>query len=94
MSDHAVRTIQIDNQRTRVTKWRFGPDATTGYHTHKYDYVIIPLNTGNLGLTGPDGIERFSKLVAGVSYFKLAGVEHDVRNANDHEFSFVEVEFK
>jgi len=94
MSEQAVFTIQVDNQRTRVTKWWFGPDATTGYHTHKYDYVIIPLNTGNLGLTGPDGIEKLSKLVAGVSYFKLAGVEHDVRNANDHEFSFVEVEFK
>ena len=94
MGDHAVFTIQIDNQRTRVTEWRLGPGATTGYHTHEYDYVIVPITTGELGLTGPDGVEKFSKLVAGVSYFKLAGVEHDVRNANDHELSFVEVEFK
>ena len=94
MSDPAAPTIQIDNQSIRVTEWRFGPGATTGYHTHEYDYVIVPITTGRLGLTGPDGVEKFSKLVAGVSYFKLAGVEHDVRNANDHEFSFIEVEIK
>ncbi len=94
MSDHAVRTIQVDNNRTRVSAWHFGPGATTGYHTHEYDYIIIPLTTGQLGLTGPDGIEKLSKLVTGVSYFRLSGVEHDVRNANDYEFSFIEVEFK
>ncbi len=94
MSDHAVPTIQTDNERTRVTEWRFAPGVTTGYHTHEYDYVIIPITTGQLGLTGPDGVESFAELKAGVSYFRQAGVEHDVRNANDHEFSFIEVEFK
>jgi len=33
-------------------------------------------------------------LVAGQSYFRNAGVEHDVKNVNDHEFIFVEIEFK
>jgi quercetin dioxygenase-like cupin family protein len=94
MSNRAVSTIQVDNQRTRVTAWRFEPGATTGYHVHEYEYVIVPITTGQLGLAGPDGVEKFSKLVAGVPYFKPAGVEHDVRNANDHEFLFVEVEFK
>jgi quercetin dioxygenase-like cupin family protein len=94
MRNRAVSTIQIDNQRTRVTEWRFEPGATTGYHVHEYEYVIVPITTGQLGIAGSDGVEKISKLVAGVPYFRLAGVAHDVRNANDYEFSFIEVEFK
>lgn len=90
----AVPTTQTDNDRTRVTEWRFAPNATTGYHTHGYDYVIVPITSGILALTGPDGIETLAELQAGKSYFREAGVEHDVRNANDFEFSFVEVELK
>ncbi len=94
MSELAVPTVQTDNDKTRVTEWRFAPGATTGYHVHEYDYVIVPITSGTLALTGPDGEENLAELTAGVSYFREAGVEHDVRNANDHEFSFVEVEFK
>ena len=89
----AVPTVQADNDLTRVTEWRFAPGATTGYHIHEHDYVIVPLYTGQLLLTGPDG-EHIGDLVAGTSYYRQAGVEHDVKNINDHEFAFVEVEFK
>lgn len=94
MSELAVPTLQTENDRTRVTEWRFAPGVSTGYHTHEYDYVIVPITTGKLGITGPDGVENMAELEAGVSYYRSAGVEHDVRNANDHEFSFVEVEIK
>jgi hypothetical protein len=30
----------------------------------------------------------------GVPYFRSAGVEHDVVNANDGEFAFIEIEIK
>jgi hypothetical protein len=39
-------------------------------------------------------VENLAELIAGVSYFREAGVEHDVINANGFEFVFVEVEFK
>jgi len=35
-----------------------------------------------------------AQLTAGVSYFRNVGVEHNVVNANDFEFVFVEVEIK
>ena len=94
MGELAVPTVQTDNNKARVAEWRFASGATTGYHKHEHDYVIVPIITGTLALTGPDGEEILAELTAGVSYFREAGVEHDVRNANDHEFSFVEVEFK
>ncbi len=94
MTEPAVPTVQVDNERTRVTEWRFAPGAATGFHRHEYDYVIVPQTDGRLKLIGPDGAESFAELTAGQSYFRNAGVEHDVINANDHEFVFVEVEFK
>ena len=94
MGGEAVGTVQIDNERTRVTEWRFAPGAATGYHRHEFDYVVVPRTSGRLKLVGPVGGESFAELTAGASYFREAGVEHDVINANDHEFVFVEVEFK
>ena len=90
----AIPTVQVDNDRTRVTQWRFAPGAATGYHRHEYDYVIVPQTSGPLKLIGPDGGESLAQLSAGVSYFREAGVEHDVINAGDQEFVFVEIEFK
>ena len=90
---HAVPTVQIDNERVRVTRWDFAPGAATGYHRHELDYVIIPLVTGQLGLSGPAGA-TCADLAAGRCYFRQAGVEHDVKNVNGFPFAFVEVELK
>jgi quercetin dioxygenase-like cupin family protein len=89
----AVATVRIDNERVRVTEWRFAPGATTGFHRHEHDYVVVPLSTGRLGSSGPAG-ESIAELVTGLPYFRPAGVEHDVRNVNTFEFAFLEVELK
>lgn len=90
----AQATVQVDNERTRVTEWRFAPGAETGYHRHEYDYVVVPLTTGSLKMVGPDGRETHAELTTGVSYFRDAGVEHNVTNINTYEFVFVDIEFK
>ena len=90
----ASPTVQIDNERVRVTEWRFAPGEATGWHRHAHDYVVVPLTTGRLLLAEPGGTMRHSQLTAGVSYFRAAGVEHDVINDNDFEFAFVEIEVK
>lgn len=90
----ATATVQVDNERVRVTEWSFTPGSATGYHRHEYDYVVVPLMNGRLKLVGPDGEESFAELEAGVSYYREAGVEHDVINASDGDFSFVEIELK
>ncbi len=89
----AQATVQVDNERVKVTEWRFVPEAETGWHRHGYDYVIVPITSGRLQLF--DGKQTsFAELVAGRSYYRPVGVEHNVINANSHEFAFVEVEFK
>ena len=90
----AVPTLQVDNERIRVTEWRFAPGAATGYHRHEYDYCVVPLYTGKLGIEAKDKTMTEASLTAGVSYYRNAGVEHDVINVNPFEFAFVEVELK
>ena len=89
----AIATLQVDNDSTRVTEWRFAPGASTGWHRHELDYVVVPLMNGRLRLVEPDG-ERVVAMAAGASYFRAAGVEHDVVNAGDAEYAFIEIEFK
>ena len=89
----AVATQQIDNERVIVTEWRFAPGAETGWHRHEYDYVVVPGMDGQLLLQSDDG-ERIADLRAGQAYFRKAGVEHNVINANDFEFYFVETELR
>ncbi len=89
----AKPTVQIDNERVIVTEWRFAPGAETGWHRHGHDYVVVPLKDGTLQLETADG-QRISELKAGKSYSRAAGVEHNVINANEFDFAFVEIELK
>ncbi len=94
MTVQAVPTVQIDNDRVRVTEWRFAPGAETGFHTHGMDYVVVPSGNGRLKLVAPDGSVSFADLKLGQSYTRKAGVQHNVINANDFEYAFVEIELK
>jgi beta-alanine degradation protein BauB len=94
VSDSRARaTVQLDNARVRVTEWRFEPGTATGHHRHQYDYVVVPLTTGPLTIVTASG-QTTADLVTGRSYFRQAGVEHDVRNSNPFVFAFVEIEIK
>ncbi len=90
----AQPSVKIDNERTRVTEWRFAPGAETGHHRHEYDYVVVPLATGRLRIVAPDGTESVAELTFGEPYARSAGVEHNVINAGSEDFAFIEVEFK
>jgi len=90
----AVSEVQVDNARLRVTEWRFAPGAATGYHRHEHDYVVVPVADGELELIGPDGGRSRARLERGKSYFRNAGVEHDVINVGADAMTFVEIELK
>ncbi len=90
----ATSKVFTDNERVRVAEWRFAPGAATGWHRHEFDYVVVPMLDGKLRIVTECGAETFVELEKGVPYFRNAGVEHDVINANNYEFSFIEVEMK
>ena len=87
----AVAREMISGARVKVTEWRFVAGAETGWHRHGYDYVVVPMTTGKLLLEEKVG-NRIAELTAGEPYAREIGVEHNVVNANDFEFVFIEVE--
>ena len=54
----------------------------------------MPLGDGKLKLVNPGGVITEAELKNGVPYYRPAGVEHDVINANAYEFAFIEIEMK
>ncbi|MFT5219103.1 MAG: quercetin dioxygenase-like cupin family protein [Planctomycetota bacterium] len=89
----AQPTVQLETDRVIVTEWRFAVGAETSWHTHAYDYIVVPQTSGQLRIESAEG-EVIADLAAGQSYTRLAGVEHNVINHNDYEFVFIEVELK
>jgi beta-alanine degradation protein BauB len=94
MTERAKPTVFIDSERVRVTEWRFAPGAATSWHRHPMDYVVVPMVDGELELVGSEGKRTRAELSKGVPYFRNAGVEHDVINADAFEFAFLEIELK
>lgn len=87
-------SVQADNDRVRVTRYRFPPNSATGWHTHAHDYVIVPIIGGTLTMIDKAGKCASSIIVAGESYYREAGVSHDVVNQTDTSIEFVEIELK
>ena len=87
----ATSVVHVENERTRVTEWIFEPGAETGHHVHGHDYVIVPITSGMIRLVDSEG-QREVALQPGSSYFRQAGVSHNVFNISPGELRFVEVE--
>jgi quercetin dioxygenase-like cupin family protein len=89
----ASGTVQVDTAEVRVTEWRLPVGSAIGHHRHEHDYVVVPITDGVLTVISATGPAQ-SPIKAGQSYFRKAGVEHDVRNETAREIVFVEIEIK
>lgn len=89
----ATATVQIENNRVKVTEWRFAVRGdNTGWHTHAYDYVVIPLFNGTLEIDVGGPKIMTATMEKGVPYYRPLGASHDVMNSNDFECAFIEIE--
>jgi beta-alanine degradation protein BauB len=93
MSGTAKAIKHVDNERVAVWEYRFAPGDNTGWHRHGHDYVVVPLMDGKLRLETKSG-SSFAEMKKGIPYYRNEGVEHDVINANDSEYAFIEIELK
>ena len=82
-----------ETERVIITEWRLAPGAETGWHRHAHDYVVVCLTAGRL-LAETAGGNAETDLRFGQTYARPAGVEHNIVNANPHEFRFIELELK
>lgn len=92
MRAQAEPVVHIDDERFRVTEWRFAPGAETGWHRHEHDYVVVPLTDGKLGLEALGGTSSEAALHHGVPYSRREGIEHNVTNTGAAPLAFLEIE--
>lgn len=87
--------VQTDNEQVRVTQWTLPAGSETGHHRHEFDYAVVPVTDGILTIATVGGETKEFVLHAGESYFRPAGVEHNVMNlGTSPDVVFVEVEIK
>ena len=84
--------VQVNNSDVRVTRWTLAVGDDTGEHTHEYDYVVVPITVSRMRITNADGTQATWELAPGVSYYRQAGAQHNVRNDGVDVLDFVEVE--
>lgn len=89
----ARATLQVDDDRVRITRWDFEPGASTGWHEHAMDYCVVMVLAGTL-LVHDGQAETAVSLAAGDAYARPKGIQHDVKNGSDHPIAFVEIEMK
>ncbi len=94
MKKKAISNIQINNKLVKVTKHSFMPGEETGMHKHLYDYIVTPITDGKLLLIDKNGNESNYNLIASHSYFRKAGIEHNVINNGKRKLIFIEIELK
>ncbi len=94
MAQQARPDVQLDNDQVRVTRWQFAPGAETGFHRHTMDYIVVPVNTADLRIVDEQGTATISHIEIGCSYFRKAGVAHNVINTEAEPIAFVEIELK
>ena len=90
----AKTNIQIDNERIRVTEYSFNKGDETGFHTHQWDYVVVPQTSGQLLIIDDRKVETTATLVKGEPYYRRAGISHNVINNGRGELVFIELEIK
>ena len=90
----ATSEVQVDTPEVRVTEWRLAAGSATGHHIHEMDYVIVPVTSGEMTIVVSGGERSKAQLAVGKSYFRKAGVEHDVLNETAADIVFLEIELK
>ena len=93
MGAEATSEVQLDNADFKVSRWTIEPGAVIPMHLHEYEYVVVPMVTDTMTVVDASGAVHDAALVAGESYSRPAGTEHQVENrSSSRPIVFVEVE--
>lgn len=85
--------IIADNERVRIVRYLLAPGASTGWHRHELDYVIVPYGVCRVLVRSATGTIE-ATMTEDAPYFRARGAEHDVANPTDAPITFLEIELK
>ncbi len=86
--------VLFEDEKTRVTSWRFDPGTQTGWHHHNFDYVTIQQSGGQLQLENDKGDIFVVKYEPERTVGYAAPVKHNAINISDEEVRVIEIEYK
>lgn len=93
MSTGSTGELQLETEHFRVMKWTIAPGGVIPMHRHDFEYVVVPMVTDRMHVVTAEGEEIVAELVAGTSYTRAAGSEHQVENRGGaSNIVFVEIE--
>lgn len=81
-----------EDEGVRVSRYTLAPGETTGVHTHAFDYVVVPLQSGTVTVYSESGSAVFS-MKKGAPYSRNGGTTHQLTNESQDVIDFVEIEF-
>ena len=94
MTGSAKATSFIDNERVIVTEYRFAARRQHRLASARPRLCHRAADGRQAEDRSPSDGDSFAEMKKGVPYFRNEGVEHDVINANDGEYAFIEIELK
>jgi len=83
-----------EDQKTKITSWRFDPGTETGWHDHGYDCVTIQKSARTLKLENENGDTKYIDYKNDRTVGYAALVNHHATNVGGHEVRVIEIEFK
>ena len=86
--------VLFEDQKTKITSWRFDPGDETGWHHHNYDYVTIQKSRGRLKLEREDGEVKFITYHEDKTDSYKAPIKHNATNVSNEEVRVIEIEYK
>jgi beta-alanine degradation protein BauB len=92
--ESAEFTVLFEDEKTRITSWRFDPGTETGWHHHNFDYVTIQQSGGRLKLETQDGEVKFIDYQNEQTAGYAAPIKHNATNVSDEEIRVIEIEYK
>ena len=87
-------SILYEDDKTKITFWRFEPGAETGWHHHNHDYVTIQKSGGRLKIENESGEINFIDYENNRAAGYAAPVIHNASNVSDVEVRVIEIEYK
>ncbi len=90
----AESTLLFEDDKTKITSWRFDPGTETGWHHHNYDYVTIQKSAGRLKLESDNGEIKYIDYENDHAAAYAAPITHNATNVSDDEVRVIEIEYK
>ena len=94
VSGRAEPNVLFEDERTKITTWKFAPGDETGWHHHNFDYVTIQKSGGRLKLESQDGEIKYVNYENDKTLNYAAPIKHNATNVSDEEVRVIEIEYK